>query len=265
MKNSIYACILLLAGLLCHQAEAAGNQYEYEVVTDITIALTLTAQDGATTVTNGTRVTQKAKLVQHKITNRTIIDATAVQGRPFSPSAKLVAVDGEILVLDAAGGHDPVSTGIYVAWMLPGEDVPYAGVYTQTYANGIRKVRDGGKYVTPSCLLLGDEPLMVGLEKGSYTFKQPKDGLFPAEGGGWQFYWDGAGYWLYKGEITVAGPSQGLPNSGWLEGMWPIEGKIKISDRAIKTQVAEPANAYYGAAGVLGVLGGDLTGLTPVH
>lgn len=238
MKNWVYACTLLLAGSLFNRAEAAGKLYEYDVVTDITIALTLTAQDGVVVVTNGTRVTETSKMAQYKITNRTIIDATAVQGRPFSPSAKLVvARDGSIRVQDPEGGHDDVSTGIFVAWMLPVGDVPFAGMYSQTYANGIRKVRDSGKYITPSCLLLDGEALMVGLEKGSYKFVQPKDGVFPKDGGGWAFYEAGAGYWLYKGTITVAGPSEGMPNAGWLEGLWPIEGTIKYADRAVKTRV----------------------------
>ncbi len=238
MRNWIYVCGLLLAGSLLDVVHASGT-YTYDVATDITISLTLTTQGGLKVTTNGNRVAETTTASAYKITNRTIIDAVGRErGLTFSKAAKLAFnQDGSIVVRDAQVSTNDVATGMWMAWMQPLESIPFAGVYAVDNRVGVKRVSDAGTYTTPSCLLRGEDVLLVGQEKGSYKFHQPKDGIFDKEGGGYLYYADGAGYWLYKGKITIAGPSEGMPNAGWVEGMWPIAGTISYKDRAVKTKV----------------------------
>lgn len=229
MKKAMLAAAWLVAS--AGAALAQGNAYTTEA--DLTFALVLSVQNP--TLTNGP--TEKASYTVYKITNRTIMDLYTMEREmtAFSSQASLVWVGGD----DGVVVRDPVN--------YPGVDVPidmhlagmdlddedgamvHAGTRKEAVSGVVTKVSDGGKFQAAAAMEWGGAfELLSGMNKGSYKFFQPVDGVG---------YNDGEGVYLKSGKITVAGSCQTtpLPEIGfhWADGVWPIEGTISYKGRAV--------------------------------
>lgn len=230
MKKAMLAAAWLAVS--AGAALAQGNAYTNEA--DLTFALVISVQNP--TVTNGPA--EKASYTPYKVTNRTIMDLfTTERALPaFSDQAKLVWVGGE----DGVVVRDPVNhlgVDVPIDMHLAGLDVTdedggmvYAGTRKETVSGPVTKISDSGKFQAAATMEWGGAfELLSGMNKGTYKFFQPVDGVG---------YADGAGVYLKSGKITVAGSCQTTPlpditGMQWPDGVWPIEGTITYKGRAV--------------------------------
>ncbi len=231
---------MLAAAWLAVSAGAGLAQVEkvYTTEADLTFELVLSLQNP--TVTNGlvNGSTEKASYTLYKIKNRTIIDLYAAERDlpAFSSQASLVWVGGNdgVVIRDPVnypGGDKPIDMH-FEGMDQADEDgaMVHAGTRKETVSGAVTKVSDSGKFQVAAAMEWGGAfELLSGMNKGSYKFFQPVDGVG---------YNDGEGVYLKSGKITVAGSCQTTPlpdiaGMHWPDGVSPIEGTITYKGRAV--------------------------------